>query len=77
MKESEYVLDAAPSDMDNHADTHGFGRNIRVYLTTSKMCTVSPFLTEYSKRLDVPIVTSATAFDLENGSGVVIIFGQG
>ena len=63
--------------MDNHADTHVFGRNVRVYFTTSKRCTVSTFLPEYSEQLYVPIVTGATAVDLENGSTVVLIFRQG
>ena len=63
--------------MDNHSDTHVFGRNFRVYFTTSKRFTVSTFLPEYSKQLDVPIATGATAVDLENGSLLILIFGQG
>ena len=35
MKDSEYFFDAAPSEMDNYADTHVFGRNFRVYFTIS------------------------------------------
>lgn len=77
VKESDYVFDVASSEMDNHADTHVFGRNFRVFFTTSKRCTVSPFLPEYPEQLDVPIVTGATAVDLENGSTVILIFGQG
>ena len=77
MKESEYVFNVAPSEMDNHADTRVFGRNFRVYFTTYKRCTGSYFITKYSEQLDVPIVTGSTAFDLENGPTVVIIFGQG
>ena len=38
VKESEYVFNAAQSEMDNHADTHVFGRNFRVYFTTYKRC---------------------------------------
>ena len=62
--------------MDNHADTHIFGRNFRVYLKTSKRCTVSYFLPGYSEELGVPIVPGATEVDLENGSMVITIFGQ-
>ena len=76
MKDSEYVFNAAPSEMENHADMHIFGRNFRVYFTTSKRCTVSPFLPEYLEQLNVNIVTVATAVDLENGLTVVLIFGQ-
>ena len=74
VKDYDYVFDAALSEMDNHADTHVFGRNFRVYLMTPKRCTVSPFLPEYSKQLDVPTVTGETAVDPENGSEVVLIF---
>jgi len=63
--------------MDNHADMHVFGRNFRVYFATSKKCTLSPFLPEYSEQFDVPIVTGAIAVDLENGSTMILIFGQG
>ena len=75
MKESEYCFDAAPLDMGNHSDTHVFGVNVRVYFMTSKTCTVSPFLPDYYKQLDVPIVAGTTAVDLINGYKVVFIFG--
>ena len=52
--------------MDNHADAHVFGRNSIFYFMTSKRCTVSPLLPKYSKKLYVPIVTGATAVELEN-----------
>ena len=55
VKESDYVFNAAPSDVDNHTDTHVFGRNYRVYFTTSKRCNVSPFLPDYSDQLVVPV----------------------
>ena len=64
MKESEYVFDAALSEIDNHADTHLFGGNFRVYFTASKRCTVSPLLPKYFKQLDVPIVIGANLVDL-------------
>ena len=44
VKESEYVFDTAPSEMDNQADTRVFGINFRFYFTTSKRCTLSPLL---------------------------------
>ena len=77
VKKSEYVLDTTPAEMENHADTHVFGRNYRVYFTTSKRCTVLPFFPEYSEQLDVPIVIGTAAVDLKNGSTVVLIFVQG
>ena len=65
MKNYEYVFDADPSDMYNHADRHVFGRNFRVYFTMSKRCTVSPLLAKYSKQLDVPVVTGVTVVYLK------------
>ena len=63
--------------MDNHADMHVVGRNFKVYFMKSKRCTVSPFLTEYSGQLGVPIVTGANTVDLKKGYTVVLIFVQG
>ena len=63
--------------MYNHADTQVFGRNFRVYFTTSKKCTVSLFLPKYPEQLDVHVFTGATEFDMGNGSLVILIFGQG
>ena len=36
-----------------------------------------PFLAEYDETTDVDIVTGATAVDLEDGSTVILVFGQG
>ena len=36
-----------------------------------------PFLPNYSKKIDAPIITGATAVDLKNGLTVALIFGQG
>ena len=77
MKESEYVFYTAPSEIDNHADSYVLRRHFRVYFTTSKICTVSHFLPKYSKQVYVSIFTGANTVDLENGSTVVLIFGQG
>ena len=56
---------------------HVFGKRFFVLFTTSKKCTVSRFLPEYSEQVDVPIVTGATAVDLKHGSTEILIFGQG
>jgi len=67
--------------MDNHANTHIFGRNFSVYFQClkTKKCTVAPFLPEYSEQFDVPIITTGVtaAVDLKNGSTVILVFGQG
>ena len=44
---------------------------------TRQKCSVSPFLAEYEETQDVDIVTGATAVDLEDGSTVICVFGQG
>ena len=37
----------------------------------------SPFFSDFSEQLNVPIVTSAAAVDLEDGLKMSLIFGQG
>ena len=76
VKKSDYFFVVDPSEMDNRGDTHVFGSNFRVYFLTSKRCTFSPFLPDYYEQLDVPIVIGATVVDLENGSTVVLFWGQ-
>ena len=63
--------------MDNNEDTHVFGKNAHVFFTTPKKCTVSPFLQEYPEKVGVTIVTGETTVNLEHGSTVILIFGQG
>ena len=65
------------TDMDNHADTICFGRNFRVILYTSEVCTVSAFLKEFDDQTDIPICTAATAVDLDSGETIILQFGQG
>lgn len=66
-----------PTEMDNHADTHCFGQNFIVLEYTRQKCSVAPFLAEYDETQDIDIVTGATAVDLEDGSTVICVFGQG
>ena len=63
--------------MDNHADKHCFGRNIRLISFTSEECTVAPFLAEYSEQKNIPIFTGVTSYTMESGEVIIIIFGQG
>ena len=76
-KMEEPYWDACPTEMDNHADTHCFGRNFRPLSFTSEECTVAPFLAEYSEQLNIPICTGATACTLDSGECVILVFGQG
>ncbi|GFH48949.1 hypothetical protein CTEN210_05425 [Chaetoceros tenuissimus] len=66
-----------PTEMDNHADTHCFGKNFIILEYTRQQCSVAPFLAEYDETQNVDIVTGATAVDLEDGSTIVCVFGQG
>lgn len=50
--------------MDNHANTHCFGKNFVVLDYTRQKCSVAPFLAEYDETQDIDIVTGATAVDL-------------
>ena len=76
-KNQSIYWDAEDTDIDNHADTHCFGKNFRPISFTSEVCTVSPFLSEYKEPLGVPICTSSTAFTLDSGEVIILIFGQG
>ena len=66
-----------PTEMDNHADTHCFGKNFIILEYTRQQCSVAPFLAEYDETQNIDIVTGATAVDLEDGSTVICVFGQG
>ena len=63
--------------MDNHSDTHCFGRNIWPISFTSEECTVAPFLTEKYEQVNIPIFKGATSHTMESGEVIILIFGQG
>ena len=62
--------------MDNHKDTHFFGRNIRPASFTSEECTVATFLVEYYKQVNIPICIGSTSYIMELGEVIIIIFGK-
>ena len=70
-------LNACPTEMDNHADTHCFGCNFRPLSWTGEECSVAPFLAEYTEQEDIPICTGATAYTLLSGEVIILVFGQG
>ena len=63
--------------MDNHTDTHFFGRNIQTISFTLEECKVEHFLVEYSEQVNIPICTGATSYTMESGEVTILIFGQG
>ena len=66
-----------PCEIDNHADTTCFGKNFRVVSFTSRVCSVSPYLSDYDTIHDIPICTASTAVDLDSGETIILEFGQG
>ena len=68
---------ASQTDIDSHADTHCFGRNFRPIHWTGQECSVAPFLSEYSQQENIQICTGATAFTLDTGEVIILLFGQG
>ena len=73
----DYSMDPGETEIDNHADTHCFGKNFKPLYFTSEVCSVSPFLDEYNSQDDVPICSAATAVDLDQGQTLILVFGQG
>ena len=60
----------AMSEIDNHADTHVFGKNFRPIYFTSEVCSVTPFLDEYKEQENVHICTGATAYETKFGETI-------
>ena len=50
--------------MDNHADTHFFGRNIRPISFKSEEFMVAPFIEDYSEQVNIPIRKGATSYTM-------------
>ena len=65
------------TDIDNHADTHCFGKNFRPLHWSNLMRTVSPFLPEYESAENIEIYTAATAWTNDHGKTFILVFGQG
>lgn len=65
-------------EMDNHADTHCFGKNFTPILWTSEKCNVSGFTSTMPAIESVPICTACTAYDDPvTGATIILEFPQG
>ena len=64
------------TDIDNHADTHCFGKNFRPLHWSNLMCTVSPFLPEYDSAKNIEICTAATDWMNDHGKTFILVFDQ-
>lgn len=74
--QSDTCLDFCQTDIDNHADSHVFGKNFLPLTFTNEVCTVSGFLGT-PQATDIPIYNAATAYTNENGETLILIFGRG
>ena len=71
--ESNIYKDALTLEIDNHSDTHCFGKNFRPIFWSDFMCTVSPFLSEYSATENIEICTAATAWTSPEGRTYILV----
>ena len=54
-----------------------FREKFKPIFWTGHECSVSPFLSEYSEQLHIPICTGATSYTLDTGEVIILILGQG
>jgi len=66
-----------PTEIDNHADTHCFGKNFRPLEWMNTQCSVSPFLDELGSSENIEICTAGTAWTHPTGETIILVFGQG
>ena len=76
-KQKKILWYMCSAEIDNHAYTHFFGRNIQPLSFTSEACTVSPLLVEYYEQENTTICTGETSYTMETGEVIILIFGQG
>ena len=69
--------DALNTEIDNHADTHSFGKNFRPFSCSDLICSVFLFLSEYTTTDNIKICTAATAWTGHIGQVYILVFGQG
>ena len=73
--ESDNIFkDAIDTDIYNHADTHCFGKNFRPLSWSDLMCSVSPFISEYTIMDNFEIFTAATTWTSHTGQLYILVF---
>ena len=77
LESNNIFKDALNTYIDNHADTHCFIKNFRPLSLSNLMCSVSPFLSEYTATDNVEICTAATAWTIHSGQVYILVFVQG
>ena len=68
---------ALNTKIDNHVDTHCFGKNFRPLSWSDLMCSVPPLISEYTTTYNVEICTAATAWTRHTNQLYILVFGQG
>ena len=71
------LMDSAHTDIDNHADTHCFGKNLRIMSSTEQEFSVNEFLNELATANNVSTVIAATSMIDDDGTLILFVFGQG
>ena len=66
--------DALNTDIDNHADTHCFGKNLRPLSWSDLMCSIYLFLSEYTTTDNIEICTAETAWKSHTGQVYILVF---
>ena len=61
-------------ELDSHADTTVAGENWSIIKYTDQSCDVEPSSEKYTPMKDIPIVSAATGFTLENGRSYILVF---
>jgi len=68
---------AAPTDIDNHADTHCFHKNSRSIHWNNVMCSVASFLASHKTTQSIEIYSAGTVWADKDGCVYIFVFGQG
>ena len=61
-------------EIDSHAYTTGAGTNCAIIKYTDRSCDVGTFSEKYTPMKDIPVVSAATGFTLENGLNYILVF---
>ena len=75
--DSQFHMDATPTDINNHADTHWFGQNFWPVCWNENICSVSPLLSEYDDTNNAELCSAVTACIDDRGEVYLLLFGLG
>ena len=61
-------------ELDSHVDTTVSGTNCTIVMYMYRSCDIAPFSEKYTPMKDIPIVSVATGFTLENSRNYILVF---